>query len=132
VIAARVAFLSAVLGCLLIMLQIGYHLAQLTGFRASFDAKFYFLVFGELLVGAVVVALPALSIFYFRAFRIWFAVTTPLYPVFLAAGFWIANSFGDGLAYGIWFLYILMPISAVYTLILSIDGWTLKAQTAQS
>jgi hypothetical protein len=116
------------MGCVLIVLQSAYHVSPL----ASFNGEGLFWTFIEILVGASIMALPALSIFYLRQFRFWVAVTTPIYPIFMAVGFWIANTLGHPLAYGIWFLYVLLPLAAAYGVILYIDGRILKSRVLSS
>lgn len=129
--AARLAIISAALGCLLVILQIGYHLTWMVDF-SEVGRGLHVQLLVEVLVGAAVMALPAMAILYFRMFKPWVAATTPVYPLFLAGGFWTANGLNDGLAYMLWFLTIMMPMTAAYALLLCIGGWMWRSRTQEN
>ena len=46
-----------------------------------------------------------------------------IYPVTLAAGFWVAREASHPLAYAIFLVYFLMPVALFYTLLLIWSFW---------
>ena len=124
----RISKMSAYAGCVLILFQVIYHSTQLIDYSPDLSVKFYRDIFVEVLIGVSAMALPAITFLVLEKFRTAVELTSPFYPILLVIGFSTANTQNDGLAYEILFLFILIPASAIYALIVFVDGWTLKMQ----
>ena len=114
----------ATFGCMLILAQASYHLICRIDYPTESNGHFLFRVLGETLIGAFLLALPALMFFIFDEFREMVKQTAFLYPLFLAFGFWQANSVSDGFAYILVIISVILPVTCAYALLVALDGWS--------
>jgi hypothetical protein len=119
----KISKISALLGSILTAVKTYLFLDK----RISHDPQYLsdaFLsdVFPMLIIGVFTLLLPAIMLLFAGPFRNLVEKTSPIYPLLLAVGVWLANSMDDGLAYLIIMGVYILPATFVYALLVFIDG----------
>jgi hypothetical protein len=119
----KISKISALISCAITTAETYIYLDK----RVSHDAQYLadaFLsdVMPSVIIGCVMLLLPAMALMFAGPFRNLVGKTSPIYPLLLAAGLWIANSVDDGMAFSLIVVIYIFPAMFAYAFFLFIDG----------
>lgn len=77
----------------------------------------------EVIIGTIIFLLPTFILASWVKLGPWVENTCLLLPASLGAGFWVANSFGDALGYGLFMGLYVAPFAIAYAMLLVFSHW---------
>lgn len=119
----KMSRLSAIIGCVIVAVEAYVSLTQWTSQDPAYLAEaFWSHVIPQNAIACLILLLPAIALLFAGPFRGFVEKTAFIYPLLLIAEFWLVSTTLDGLATPLIFLVLIAPVSAIYALLIFIDG----------